>query len=115
VSIAAPNAAAFFTEARQEAAVWTIRDEGGFPAPMNGDGKRSQPFWSKAGRAEKVVSNSPAYRGFSLHQIALSEFLDRWLPGLERDGLLVGLNWAGDRATGYDFEPSVVRERLGTR
>ena len=113
MSVAAPNAAAFFIEAKQEGAVWTVRDNHGFPAPMNGDGKRSQPFWSKESRAMKVVSSSLAYQGFSLHRIELSNFMDRWLSGLKSEGFLVGINWAGERATGYDLDPSVVRKRLG--
>jgi hypothetical protein len=27
---------------------------------------------------------------------------------LERDGVLVGVNWSGARATGYDVKPSEV-------
>ena len=31
------------------------------------------------------------------------------MPGLERDGLLIGVNWTGPRFTGYDVEPEHVR------
>jgi hypothetical protein len=40
---------------------------------------------------------------------------DDWLPGLERDGLLVGLNWAGDRAQGYDVAPADVLPNITAR
>ena len=36
----------------------------------------------------------------------------RWLPGIERDGLIAGLNWSGPRATGYDLTPGELREKL---
>jgi hypothetical protein len=42
--------------------------------------------------------------------------LDRWrrivLPGLERDGLLVGINWSGPRVVGWDFTVREVLNRL---
>ncbi len=37
------------------------------------------------------------------------------LASLERDGLLVGLNWSGDRATGYDVEPASVLASFAAR
>jgi len=48
-------------------------------------------------------------------EIDLVTWRQRWLPGLERDGLLVGLNWSGDRATGYDIEPADVLRALAKR
>jgi hypothetical protein len=49
--------------------VWSVRDEGGFPAPKNSDGKRSMPFWSLKSRAEKIVNSVPAYHGFEVEEI----------------------------------------------
>jgi hypothetical protein len=78
----------------------------------HGDGARTMPFWSSLSRVEKVIRNVEAYSSFSPAQIELRAFLDRWLPGLERDGLKVGLNWSGERAVGYDIEPQEVASRL---
>jgi hypothetical protein len=36
--------------------------------------------------------------------------MEKWLRGLEKDGLHVGLNWTGPRAAAYDLEPSRVRQ-----
>jgi hypothetical protein len=114
MSVAAAQSAAFFKEIIAESAVWTIRDEGGFPAPMNGEKRRVQPFWSKEKRAKRIIETVPAYSGFVTHRLSLSDFKAAWLPGLSRDGLLVGLNWSGKRAVGYDFEPTEVCERLSS-
>jgi hypothetical protein len=92
--------------------VWTIRDEGGYPAPLTHDGKRASPFWSTRSRVERVIANVPAYRGFEPIEVTLDEFRNRWLPALARDGFLVGLNWSGRRATGYDIEPETVMWRV---
>jgi len=112
MSVSAAQASAFYREVSKHRAVWTVRDVEGFPAPKNGSGERSMPFWSLRTRAEAVVSNVPAYSTFEVHEISLAEFRDRWLPGLEKDGVLVGVNWSGEHATGYDIEPGTVASAL---
>jgi hypothetical protein len=107
MSLAAAHAAAFYREVAASGRVWTIRDSGGFPAPR-GDGPRAMPFWSSRDRAELIIKAVPTYASFTPVELQLGEFLERWLPGLDRDKLRVGLNWSGDRATGYDVDPSFV-------
>lgn len=106
------HAQTFYKQVTDLGVVCTIRDEGGYPAPINRDGFRAQPFWSSRSRAEKIIASVPAYNDFLPVEISLDVFLDRWLPGLENDGILVGVNWSGDRATGYDIPPSQVAENL---
>lgn len=112
MSIAAAQADSFVTELVANREVWTIRDSGGFPTSTNSSGETAMPFWSLESRARKIVDQLPAYQGFQPYKLTVEEFLERWLPGLERDGLLAGLNWSGDRATGYDMQPADVRARI---
>lgn len=112
MSVSAAQAAAFYEEVLEHGQVWAVRDAGGFPAPLNGDGQRSMPFWSSRSRAEKVIANVPAYRDFEATAIPLEEWRTLWFDNLERDGILVGLNWSGARAAGFDFQPAEVRTRL---
>ncbi|MFI7068562.1 DUF2750 domain-containing protein [Kribbella sp. NPDC050124] len=114
MSTSAAQAVAFFREARTNQRVWGIRDQDGFPAPLNRDGLRAMPFWSMKSRAENVIATVPAYSTMEPVEIALSEFRERWLPGLKDDGLHVGVNWSGGAATGYDMAPSEVEARLAT-
>jgi hypothetical protein len=115
VSVSAPQADAFYAEALRERKVWTLRDAAGFPAPINGDGLRSQPFWSLRSRAERIRESVPAYAEMEVVELGIDSWRERWLPGLERDGLLVGLNWSGERATGFDLEPAEVERSLAAR
>ena len=108
MSQAASQAAAFYREVARERRVWSLRDSGGFPAPQ-GDGGRSMPFWSSRRRVETIIKNVAAYHGFEPYEIPLDDFLKCWLPGLDRDGVRVGVNWSGTRAIGYDVEPNNVR------
>lgn len=114
MTVSAAQAAAFYDEARREHSVWTIRDANGIPAPLNADGVRSMPFWSLRSRADRVIAQVDAYADFESVEVGLDEFLHRWLPGLARDGLLVGLNWSGARATGYDLTPEDLERNLGS-
>ena len=89
--------------------VWTVEDDGGIPAPETAEGKRSMPFWSSVSRVEKIIDNVDAYSGFRPREMSLAEFEGEILVELEDDGLLVGVNWSGENATGYDVEPADVR------
>ncbi|WP_285247486.1 DUF2750 domain-containing protein [Pseudarthrobacter sp. efr-133-R2A-89] len=115
MSTSAAHASAFYDESLLTGEVWALRDSTGFPAPLNADGKRSMPFWSLASRAEVIQSGVADYQGLELVKISMKEWQSRWLPGLAADGLLVGLNWSGPRATGYDAHPSEVVSSLAAR
>ncbi|MFC8192224.1 DUF2750 domain-containing protein [Cellulomonas sp. NPDC057328] len=112
MSTSAAQAAAFYEEALRERSVWTIRDGAGYPAPLNADGERAQPFWSLRSRAERIVAQLPAYAGFVVEEVPLNRFRERWLCGLGSDGIRVGLNWSGARATGYDAAAADVERRF---
>jgi hypothetical protein len=72
---------------------------------MNAQGRRVQPFWSSRSRAERIINSVPAYAGFTPVEVRWDEFRTQWVPDLTADGLLVGVNWSGTNATGYDIEP----------
>jgi hypothetical protein len=108
MSLSAAHRAAFRREVPQQGRVFSIRDQDGFPTPTDAAGHRALPFWSKSSRATRVVDQVAAYRGFDVVEIDVAHWLDRWLPGLAEDGYLVGINWAGTRATGYDMAPTQV-------
>lgn len=109
------QANAFYAEVIANDIVWSVEDSNGFPAPANSDGHRSIPFWSKQSRAENVIATVGAYRGFSIVSLPLIEWRERWLSGLTKDGILVGLYWSGSQATGYDLEPDDVEKNLAAR
>lgn len=112
MSMSSLSADAFVAEVVKKRLVWGIRDKGGFPTSTNASGEVAMPFWSSEAGALAVIDAVAAYRNFEPVPIGLSEFVERWLPGLERDGLRCGLNWAGKRATGYDLTPTAVLARL---
>ncbi|GAB1645465.1 DUF2750 domain-containing protein [Krasilnikovia sp. MM14-A1259] len=114
MSLSSAHTSAFQREVPREGRVWTVRDDRGFPAPRDPEGHRAMPFWSKPTRAQRVVSQVPAYADLEVVEIPLADWLESWLPGLERDGALVGVNWSGPRATGFDLPPAQVAEWFAT-
>lgn len=114
MTTSAAQADAFYREVLARGEVWTIRDAGGIPAPEV-DGHRAMPFWSAESRAGRIIARAEAYRGFEAVAVDLAEWRSRWLPGLQKDGLQVGLNWSSERATGYDVDPDEVERTLSAR
>ena len=108
MSLSGPHRAAFRREATREWRVFSLRDQKGYPLPRAADGTRTLPFWSKASRVYRVIDAVAVYRRFEVVSVEMDDWLDVWLPDLRDRGLLVGVNWAGERATGYDMPPETV-------
>jgi hypothetical protein len=102
MSQAASQAAIFYRDVAKNRVLWTIRDAGGYPAPLTRTGQRAQPFWSSRSRVEKIIKTIPAYAGFEPVEVSWDAFCSTWAPNLSRDGFLVGVNWSGPNARGYD-------------
>lgn len=115
MSQSASQAQAFYQEVALNQKLWTVRDAEGYPAPKTSSGQRSQPFWSSPSRVRKIIKTVPAYSGFVPEEITWQDFKDSWVPSLESDRILVGVNWSGPRAVGYDMEPSSVRDTIEER
>ena len=109
MSQAASQYAAFWRDVKVSGKVWTVEDDGGFPAPQTRTGQRAMPFWSSLSRVKKIIKTVPAYAGFRPCEMTWPEMRDEWLPDLEESKMLVGVNWSGPRAVGYDIEPSDIR------
>ena len=63
------------------------------------------PFWSTLSRVQRINCCVPAYKHFEPLELSWDEMRDIWLPDLKKSGILVGVNWSGKQATGYDVTP----------
>ncbi|MCA2223484.1 DUF2750 domain-containing protein [Nonomuraea sp. NEAU-L178] len=106
------QAAAFFRDVASHRTVWTVQDDNGCPTPMMPSGRRSMPFWSSLSRVKKIIKTVPVYGAMEPREIGVDEWVREWLPELKTDGLLIGINWSGARAVGWDFEVDHVLARL---
>lgn len=112
MSATAAQAEAFFSEVLRGGEVFGLGNAQGFATPEIEPGRRAMPFWSRRSRAERVRSTVLEYRSLRVVALPLEQWRDVWLPGLARDGLRVGVNWSGPRASGEDLAPDEVRARL---
>jgi hypothetical protein len=67
------------------------------------------PFWSDRAYAQQCAKEE--WASYTPTPIDLAQFAARWLPGLAKDGLLVGANWSA-HLIGEEIEPLVLKERL---
>jgi hypothetical protein len=108
------QAKAFYKQVAATRCVWTIRDEAGIPVPECDDDTKAMPFWSSRSLAELIIQNVPDYNGFYPIEISWQDFKEKWGPGLTRDGLLAGINWAGSTASGPDIMPDELIKNVET-
>jgi hypothetical protein len=106
----ATEASAFYRNVAARRRLWTVRDSGGFPAPVTASGQRAQPYWSTRALAEYFIERVPAYRGFEVVELTWEDFRDRWVPGLAAGQVLIGIDWRGPALTGADYGGAWVCE-----
>ena len=90
------NIERFFTEVMAAGVLWGLEGPDGWALcpSADDDGGDVMPFWSQREFAECHCGDD--WAGYQPAAIALDEFLDDWLPGLDKDGLATGINWDGD-------------------
>ena len=91
--------------------VWGLKSDAGWCAsPSNGDARRTvMPFWSDRAYAGQCAREE--WVGYVPTAIPLPQFLERWLPGLDADEVLVGTNWNA-QLSGLEVEPLTLRDQI---
>lgn len=111
MSFAARQAARFYEQVIVDGIVYSFSADGNFLIYPVG-GREVVPFWSSRSRLETITKNLPKYRGFQFDETPFQAFYRDVLPGLEAEGLLVGINWSGPRLVGYNVPVADVRRNL---
>ena len=110
MSIAAAQHDKFMTQVAQERRVFSFTDQGQLLIYPTGRGNVI-PFWSSRSRLVAIQKRSAKYRQWTITELSLEEFRTR-LAQLEREQLLVGVNWSGSELTGYNVPVSQLRASL---
>lgn len=103
---------AAYSEILAADAIFTIQDESGIPTTENAEGEKTMPFWSCAEKAQTFIDGAPGYAAFSVLKVEWKIFAEKWLPGLDADGLLAGLNWQAENGAGFDFDAYELYENV---
>ncbi|MCC6738475.1 MAG: DUF2750 domain-containing protein [Planctomycetia bacterium] len=103
----------FVTRVRQLKAVWGLRSsEGWAVAPSNDEHAEGvYPFWSDRALAGRCAVDE--WSAYAPTRIGLTEFVERWLPGMQEDGFLVGTNW-NSSLVGLEVLPADLAKELET-
>ena len=72
------------------------------------------PFWSSRTRLLSIAERNPKYTKYAVTVFSLEEF-EGWLAQLEEQGMLVGINWSGERLTGYNVAVPDLRAAMKAR
>jgi hypothetical protein len=67
------------------------------------------PFWSDRAYAKQCATDE--WAEYVPTEIPLDLFLEKWMPGMHSDGLLVGTNW-NVHLCGYEIEPLKLRDEI---
>ena len=76
--------------------------------------QHARPVWSSYRRVEFMLNGPLAGPGLVIAPHSWSEFCSNILPAIAEAGVLIGLNWSGPRARGYNLEPADVLTRVET-
>ena len=101
----------FIARVTETEVVWGLASGTGFAVcPSNEDAERTVlMFWSDRGYATRV--KQAAFPEYQPAEIALFDFLFRWLSGMAQDRVLAGTNFNGDLA-GLEIEPAALKDQL---
>ncbi len=108
MSQSTPDAAEFYREVAQTRRLWCCRSTDGIPQSVTSRGRRAQPFWSNLPRVKQIIRRVPAYVHFLPQELTWEDFLSQRVPELMASGTIIGLNWSGKRAVGFELEPQDV-------
>src|SRR5687767_6610985 len=86
--------------------VWGLESNDGWAMTESSaeatEGRKIIPFWSDRAYARQCAKDEWSH--YEATPISLDLFLERWLPGMELDGVLAGTNWNA-KLCGHEIEP----------
>ncbi|MCP1675518.1 hypothetical protein J2T57_002668 [Natronocella acetinitrilica] len=88
-----PAMQGFLQEAVENGTVYALQDDEGWALTESTEDPDVMvlPLWSSVEGADAAATGE--WSIYSSTAIALDELLEDWLPGLQQDGLRVGVNW----------------------
>ena len=109
---AGTQAQAFFDEVSETGDVWRLGSGQSMFVVYSASGARVFPLWSTRRRVQKLVDTVPGYAGCKVLGSSWNNFVDNWVAILERDGVLVGLNWTGANANGFEMPVKLLVSQM---
>jgi len=110
---ASKQANAFCREVLASGEVFMIEHErdGVMTFHLAGD-QHARPAWSSRNRVIRMLEGPLAGSGRVVTRLSWHDFVSSILRDAATEGVLIGLNWSGPRARGYNLHPSDVLSRV---
>lgn len=101
----------FIERVAESRVVWGLESKVGWAvAPSNDhEGQEVMPFWSDRAYAARAAKDE--WVEYEPTAIEIDAFIDKWLRGMNKDGLLVGTNWNA-HLMGLEVEPAELAQAL---
>lgn len=101
----------FIERVAKSRVVWGLKSTKGWAvAPSNDhEGQEVMPFWSDRAYAARAARDE--WAGYEVTAIDVDSFIDNWLRGMNKDGLLAGTNWNA-QLMGLEVEPAELAQAL---
>ncbi|MEM7755436.1 MAG: DUF2750 domain-containing protein [Planctomycetota bacterium] len=101
---ASDHAEAFYREVAVSQEVYTLEYDDGDGVPLwpLDQGRKARPFWSSARRIREMLDGPLAKKRLRIAAFTWHGFVEGIAPDLEAESILVGVNWHGPRARGYN-------------
>ena len=106
--VSGAHAKKFYLEVASNDFVWMLGGPSGNPVTVLSNGARVFPLWSSRTRIEKIIQTVDGYSQCVVLGNSWTDFEEMWAPHLASDGVLVGVNWSGSNATGYEMAVELV-------
>ncbi len=110
--VAAMHAHKFYKEVAKNNFVWSIGSPEGMPITVMSNGCRVFPLWSSKTRVEKIITAVPGFAQCTIMGNTWDDFETNWVGQLQNDGVLVGVNWSGRSASGYEMPVQMLCEAV---
>jgi hypothetical protein len=112
---AAAQAHAFYRQVAETGKLWMLCGPSGGAATIQSGNDRVMPLWSSKSRIEKIIANVDGYSRNGILETTWSRFKRDWVPVLVEEGVLVGVNWAGPSASGYEMQVEMLVRAVAER
>ncbi|GAA4343006.1 DUF2750 domain-containing protein [Flaviaesturariibacter amylovorans] len=101
---ASEHQSAFINRIIETGTVWALSSDEGFATSESDEYEDVEvlPFWSEEAAAAVLARDE--WAEFKPASLPLAEFLEKWLPGMYSEDVVVGIDWDAEM-TGTETEP----------
>ena len=109
---AGAHAHAFYREVAKYRSTWILGLNDQPQVVVSPSGARILPIWSSRARVEKVIATVPGYARSVALGGSWENFEENWVNFLQSENILVGVNWSGPNANGYEMPVQALVENV---